>query len=97
VSLFVRPSSASSTEKTPDWSDEDTGANPFSTNGDGNPFEDEPAAPALSVAVRALYDYDGQEQDELTFKAGSWCERRQQNSETTKITNIHPFLLLSSL
>lgn len=63
-------------EKTPDWSDEDTSSNPFTTNGegsgDGNPFEDEPASPVVSVPVKALYDYEGQEQDELSFKAGMW-------------------------
>ncbi|XP_035851891.1 protein kinase C and casein kinase substrate in neurons protein 2 isoform X4 [Sander lucioperca] len=87
-------SSASSTEKTPDWSDEDTGGNPFSSNGDGNPFEDEPASPVISVPVKALYDYEGQEQDELTFKAGDeftkigeeddqgWCKGRLKDGKT---------------
>ncbi|KAK7886117.1 hypothetical protein WMY93_025738 [Mugilogobius chulae] len=84
---------ASSTEKPPDWSDEDTSANPFSTNGNGNPFEDEPASPVISVPVRALYDYEGQEQDELSFKAGDeftkigeeddqgWCKGRLKDGQ----------------
>ncbi|KAL3048191.1 protein kinase C and casein kinase substrate in neurons protein 2 isoform X4 [Trematomus bernacchii] len=87
-------SSASSMEKTQDWSDEDTGGNPFSANGDGNPFEDEPASPVVSVLVKALYDYEGQEQDELTFKAGDeftkigeeddqgWCRGRLKEGKT---------------
>ncbi|XP_027127923.1 protein kinase C and casein kinase substrate in neurons protein 2 isoform X3 [Larimichthys crocea] len=88
-------SSASSMEKTPDWSDEDTGGNPFSANGDGNPFgEDEPTSPVVSVPVRALYDYEGQEQDELSFKAGDeftkigeeddqgWCKGRLKDGQT---------------
>uniref|UniRef100_A0A668S628 Protein kinase C and casein kinase substrate in neurons 2 n=1 Tax=Oreochromis aureus TaxID=47969 RepID=A0A668S628_OREAU len=85
--------SASSTEKTPDWSDEDTAGNPFSTNGEGNPFEEEPASPVVSVPVKALYDYEGQEQDELSFKAGDeftkigeeddqgWCKGRLKDGK----------------
>ncbi|CAL8242078.1 unnamed protein product [Merluccius merluccius] len=85
---------ASSMEKSPDWSDEDSSANPFSTNGEGNPFEEEaPASPEISVPVRALYDYEGQEQDELSFKAGDeltkigseddqgWCKGRLKEGQ----------------
>ncbi|XP_030004645.1 protein kinase C and casein kinase substrate in neurons protein 2 isoform X4 [Sphaeramia orbicularis] len=93
VQTVKTSSSASSVEKTPDWSDEDTGVNPFSANGDGNPFEDEPSSPVISVPVRALYDYDGQEQDELSFKAGDeftkigeeddqgWCKGRLKGGQ----------------
>ena len=71
LSCLFTPS-ASSVEKTQDSSDEESG-NPFAanSNGNGNPFDDEPSSPVISVPVRALYDYEGQEQDELSFKAGN--------------------------
>lgn len=48
-----------------DWSDEEQAT--AETNGATNPFEEERSQ---GVRVRALYDYDGQEQDELSFRVG---------------------------
>ncbi|XP_069619461.1 protein kinase C and casein kinase substrate in neurons protein 2 isoform X2 [Ranitomeya imitator] len=83
-SLQNKHSSVSSYEKSypTEWSDDESN-NPFTSNdanGDSNPFDEEAAA-GSEVRVRALYDYEGQETDELSFKAGEELTKIEDEDE----------------
>ncbi|XP_078669030.1 protein kinase C and casein kinase substrate in neurons protein 1-like isoform X1 [Branchiostoma floridae x Branchiostoma belcheri] len=66
----------SNTSNTAEWSDEDE-ANPFTNGGGGSGTGDA----EVGVPVRALYDYEGQEDDELTFKAGDLLTKLEDEDE----------------
>lgn len=65
LSLLAFHTHSGGKEDISEWSDEDTPKKCLDANG----HEEDLKVPG--VRVRALYDYTGQEADELSFKAGT--------------------------
>lgn len=80
--------SAGTVEKTAAAGSDEEAGNPF-TNTNSNPFEDEPCSPCeVCVPVRALYDYEGRGQDELSFRAGT-AHRKSRDQPLRRSVSDH--------